>query len=146
MFGVPRPALDLRSETLEAGVRILHLAVSSAGAEEVVLEGGGAHLLSATVAGHPLIVRGRVQSGGSVRVAPGESTRIWRLSLLAPPPEGVVEVLLAVVPDGQPLSIGLQARFGGLPAALGDRARPVPSVRPIELGNRTLVGRVLELK
>lgn len=55
-------------------------------------------------------------------------------------------MVLTFVPGPEPLRLGLQARYGGLPEALGEQGRPLPGLRPIELGNRTLVGRVLEVK
>jgi len=146
LLEVPRPALEVRSDTTHEGLRTVRLAVTTAGAEEVRLEGSGERLLSATAEGHPLITRGMVRSGETTRVTLADRAKNWRLVLIAPPAESTVDVDLTFAGGDAPLRIGLQARFGGLPAALGPKAQPLPGIRPIESGNRTLVERVLELK
>lgn len=146
LLEVPRPTLEVRSDSTRDGLRTLRLAVTTAGAEEIRLEGGGERLVSATAEGHPLITRAMVRSGETARVVFADRKKDWRLVLLAPPIDAPVEVELIFAGGDAPLRIGLQARYGGLPAALGAKAQPIPGIRPIELGNCTLVGRVLELQ
>lgn len=146
LLEVPRPALEVRSDTTYEGLRTLRVAVNPAGAEEIRLEGSGERLVSAAAEGHPLITRAVVRSGKATQVVLAHRRKDWCLALLAPPAEGPVNVELTFAGGDAPLRIGLQARYGGLPAALGPKAQPIPGIRAIELGNRTLVGRVLELK
>lgn len=146
LLEVPHPALEVRSDTTRNGLRTLRLTVTAAGAEELRLEGDGERLMSATVEGHPLIARAMVRSGETTRVLSPDRKKDWRLVLLAPPAETRVDVELIYTGGDSPLRIGLQARYGGLPAALGAKAQPIPGIRPIELGNRTLVSRSLEVK
>lgn len=143
---VPRPSLEVRSDVTEKGLRTLRLAVTSAGAEELWLEGRGERLVSATAEGHPVIARGMVQTGEGARVTLAERAKDWRLSLIALPADAPVDVVLVFAGGPASIRIGLQARYGGLPAALGAKAHPLPGIRPIEYGNRILVGRVLEVK
>jgi len=146
LLEVPRPTLELRSDTTRDGLRTLRLTVMTAGAEEVRLEGSGERLVRANAEGHSLITRAMVRSGEMTRVVLADRKKDWRLVLLAPPADAPVEVELTFAGGDTPLRIGLQGRFGGLPAALGTKAEPLPGIRPIDWGNRTLVGRVLEVK
>ena len=146
LLEVPRPTLEVRSDTTHNGLRTLRLAVTTAGAEEIRLEGSSERLLSATVEGHPLITHAMVRSGETTRVALADRKEDWHLVFFAPPADAPVDVELTFTSGSTPLRIGLQARYGGLPTALGAKAQPIPGIRPIEWGNRTLVERVLEVK
>jgi hypothetical protein len=146
LLEVPRPGLALVADTTRDGLRTLRLAVTSAGAEEVRIVGEDGRFCRGAVEGHLLANRPVVRSVGATRVALEPASYPWRLTLQAPPSASPVEVELTFTSGVEPLRIGLQARYGSLPAALGERAKPIPGIQPIESGNCTWVGRVLEVK
>lgn len=144
LLAVPRPELELRSDTLERGLRRVRLAVHSAGAETLELL-GGERLLGATVEGQPLGTRSMVRSGEQTWVTALERAKTWRLQLIAPPAQAPVEVVLTFSSGSEPLPIGLQARYTGLPPGLGAKAHPPAGILPIRHGNHTRVVRVMTL-
>lgn len=144
-LAVPEPKLTLRSEITLDGLRVLHLALESDGATEVWIRGEDFRFCRGLVEGHLLRNRTITRSGDSIRLAEQVGDGDWRFHLYALPRTPLV-VELAFIPGKEPIRIGLQARYGGLPAELGDKAKPLPGIQPIHEGNCTWVGRVLTVQ
>ncbi len=144
-LGVPEPKLILRSETNQDGLRVLRLSLESDGAAEVWIRGEDLRFCRGLVEGHLLRNRTITRSGDAIRLAEQVGDGDWRLHLYALPRMPIV-VELTFLPGKEPIRIGLQARYGGLPAELGDKAKPLPGIQPIHEGNCTWVGRVLTVQ
>ncbi len=142
---VPSPKLTLLSDSSRDGLRTLRLTLVSAGAEEVWIRGDNLRFGRGMVEGHLLRSVPWVRSAGETRILQEPGLGDWRLILHAPPATPI-EVELVFTFGPLPIDIGVQARFQGLPAALGAQADPPPGILPIREGNCTWVGRTLHVQ
>lgn len=137
----PEPSLTLLEEIRREGLRILRLRVQAEGAEEVWIRWQPERFCQVSAQGHLLRSIPFTRSGGLLRptAAPEGMAR-----LLAPP-RTPIDLELRFADSADPLQIGLQARFPGLPDFPALDLRPPAPVQPIGEGNARWVGRVLTL-